>query len=70
MRPRSAGEWYALRPEWQRLLAGRPIGLLHAPAWSDDPALHAEACAAADVFASVLTPARRAVLVLSAVRRR
>ena len=70
VRPRSAGEWYALRPEWQRLLAGRPIGLLHAPAWSDDPALHAEACAAADVFASVLTPARRAVLVLSAVRRR
>jgi hypothetical protein len=70
VRPRSAGEWYALRPEWQRLLAGRPIGLLHAPAWFDDTALHAEACAAADVFASVLTPNRRAALVLGAARRR
>ena len=66
VRPRSAGEWYALRPEWQRMLAGKPIGLLHAPAWSDDAALHAEACAAADVFASVLSPTRRAALLLGA----
>lgn len=66
VRPRSAGEWYALRPEWQRMLAGKPIGLLHAPAWSDDKTLYAEACAAADVFASVLPPKRRAALVLRA----
>jgi len=66
VRPRAAGEWYALRPEWQRMMAGKPIGLLHAPAWSDDQALHAEACAAADVFASVLPPTRRAALVLRA----
>ncbi len=69
VRPRSAGEWYSLRPEWQRLLAGQPLGLLHAPAWSDDAALQVEACAAADVFASVLPPTRRATLALGAAWR-
>jgi N-acetylglucosaminyldiphosphoundecaprenol N-acetyl-beta-D-mannosaminyltransferase len=69
MRPRSRGQWYALRPEWQQMLTGRAIGLFHAPAWSDDSPLLAEACAAADVFASVLSPARRLGLAWQALRR-
>jgi hypothetical protein len=65
--PRSASQWYAIRPEWQQLLARQPIGLFHAPAWSDDRALLAEASAAADIFAITQGPLRRAGLLLQAI---
>jgi hypothetical protein len=58
-RPRSPGQWYALRPEWQRILAHTPVGLLHAPVWADDPVHAAEARAAADVYWAVQTSAQR-----------
>lgn len=50
VRARRPGEWYALSPEWQSLLAGAPIGLLNAPAWRGDDAVRVEAGAAADAF--------------------
>jgi hypothetical protein len=50
VRPRRSGEWYALSPEWQSLLAGAPIGLLNAPAWAADDGVRMEAGAAADAF--------------------
>lgn len=53
VRPRRSGEWYALSPEWQALLASAPIGLFNAPAWSPDEAVRLEADAAADVFFAV-----------------
>ena len=66
-RPRTPGQWYALRPEWQQMLSGRMVGLLHAPAWQDRPALRAEAFAVADVYATVLAPAGRVRVMASAV---
>jgi N-acetylglucosaminyldiphosphoundecaprenol N-acetyl-beta-D-mannosaminyltransferase len=69
VRARCESEWYALRPEWKSLLAHRPIGLLTAPAWYDSPSLQTEACAAADVFAVVLPPLRRAALILGGSHR-
>jgi hypothetical protein len=54
MRPRSLGQWYSLRPEWQQVLGDMPVGLLHAPAWGD-AAHRFEAEAAADVFGSTLS---------------
>lgn len=59
MRPRSEGQWYAMRAEWQQMLSGRAIGLFHAPAWADDAKHLDEAAAAADVFASVMSPMRQ-----------
>jgi hypothetical protein len=50
VRPRRSGEWYALSPEWQSLLASAPIGLLNAPAWAADDGVRMEASAAADAF--------------------
>ena len=50
VRPRRSGEWYALSPEWQSLLASAPIGLLNAPAWSAEDHVRMEAGAAADAF--------------------
>ncbi|MCV2368894.1 WecB/TagA/CpsF family glycosyltransferase [Roseateles oligotrophus] len=64
MRPRSRSQWYALRPEWQQILASAPVGLLHAPVWIDDPALLDEASAAADVFCAVQSPLGRLRLAL------
>jgi hypothetical protein len=58
-RPRSADHWYTLRPEWQRILAQTPVGLLHAPVWVDQAAHEAEAMAAADVYWVVQTTAQR-----------
>jgi len=52
-RPRTRGEWYALSPEWQGILGSAPLGLLHAPAWTDETSQLAEAQAAADVFHAV-----------------
>ena len=53
VRPRRSGEWYALPPEWQSLLASAPIGLLNAPAWAADEGTRLEAGAAADAFYTV-----------------
>jgi hypothetical protein len=50
VRPRRSGEWYALSPEWQSLLASAPIGVLNAPAWAADDGVRMEARAAADAF--------------------
>ena len=50
MRPRSQSQWYALRPEWQEVLASTPVGLLYAPAWAGDADDLFEARAVADVF--------------------
>lgn len=50
VRPRRRGEWYGLSAEWQSLLAGAPIGILTAPAWTGDEGARAEASAAADAF--------------------
>lgn len=58
-RPRSADHWYTLRPEWQRILAQMPVGLLHAPVWVDQAVHDAEAMAAADVYWVVQTAAQR-----------
>jgi hypothetical protein len=63
-RPRGHSQWYALRPEWQNILSRTPVGLLHAPAWADDPAQREEACAAADVFLAVQPRHKRAFAVL------
>jgi N-acetylglucosaminyldiphosphoundecaprenol N-acetyl-beta-D-mannosaminyltransferase len=69
MRPRSRSQWYALRPEWQQILASAPVGLLHAPVWVDDPALLDEASAAADVFCAVQSPFGRLGLAFMSVLR-
>lgn len=53
LRPRSRSQWYALPAEWQDILAGERVGLLHAPAWAAEASLHQEACAAADVYLTV-----------------
>lgn len=66
-RPRTLGQWYALRPEWQQVLSSRMVGLLHAPAWPDAPALRAESFAIADVYATRLAPAERARALVSAL---
>ena len=63
-RPRGHSQWYALQPEWQKILSRTPIGLLHAPAWSDDRYQREEACAAADIYLAVQPPRRRALTVL------
>ena len=63
-RPRGFSQWYALRPEWQEILSRTPVGLLHAPAWNDDPSQREEACAAADIYLAVQPPHKRALTVL------
>ncbi len=68
MRPRTAGQWYGLRHEWQRVLSGSGIGLLHAPCWDAESEVQAEVSAAADVYAAVLTPLQRLVLLLKVGR--
>lgn len=68
-RPRTPGQWYALRPEWQQVLSSRMVGLLHAPAWRDTAALTAESFAIADVYATSLASTKRARLVVSALMR-
>jgi N-acetylglucosaminyldiphosphoundecaprenol N-acetyl-beta-D-mannosaminyltransferase len=68
-RPRTPGQWYALRPEWQQMLSNSMVGLLHAPAWEDVPALRAESFAIADVYATSLPPTRRAWALVSALMR-
>lgn len=63
-RARGHSQWYALRPEWQHILSRSPIGLLHAPAWSDDPQQREEACAVADIYLAVQPPFKQALTVL------
>jgi hypothetical protein len=70
VRPRRSGEWYALSPEWQSLLADAPIGLLNAPAWSSDEGIRLEAAAAADAHYIVRRNWRENVrIALAAVRQ-
>ncbi|MEJ6006969.1 WecB/TagA/CpsF family glycosyltransferase [Paucibacter sp. AS339] len=69
MRPRSRSQWYALRPEWQQILAVSPVGLLHAPAWCEQEDEHDEACAAADVLCAVLSPLQQVRLLLRGALR-
>jgi len=64
VRPRGHSQWYALRPEWQNILSRTPVGLLHAPAWTEDPTQREEACAAADIYLAVQPAHRRALTVL------
>ena len=64
VRPRGHSQWYALRPEWQSILSRTPVGLLHAPAWAEDPAQREEACAAADIYFAVQPAHSRALTVL------
>jgi hypothetical protein len=70
VRPRGQSQWYALRPEWQNILSRTPVGLLHAQAWTDDPAQREEACAAADIYLSVQPPHKRAFIVLRGMASR
>jgi hypothetical protein len=63
-RPRGHSQWYALRPEWQKILSRTPVGLLHAQAWDDDRSQRDEACAAADIYLAVQPPHKRAFTVL------
>jgi N-acetylglucosaminyldiphosphoundecaprenol N-acetyl-beta-D-mannosaminyltransferase len=65
-RPRTPGQWYALRPEWQSRLAGTPVGCWHAPAWYDHRALREEALAVADLYLAVLPPSQWWWLLLQA----
>jgi hypothetical protein len=58
-RTRNAAQWQALRPDWQRILADVPVGLLQAPVWADPTANHEEASAVADVFWAVQSPKAR-----------
>jgi N-acetylglucosaminyldiphosphoundecaprenol N-acetyl-beta-D-mannosaminyltransferase len=68
-RPRGHSQWYALRPEWQKILSRTPVGLLHAPAWADDRLQREEARAAADVYLAVQPPHKRAILVMRGLIR-
>jgi N-acetylglucosaminyldiphosphoundecaprenol N-acetyl-beta-D-mannosaminyltransferase len=68
-RPRGHSQWYALRPEWQKILSTTPIGLLHAPAWADDRLQREEARAAADVYLAVQSPHKRAIMVMRGLMR-
>lgn len=69
VRPRPSGEWYALSPEWQSLIASAPIGLLNAPAWAADDGFRQEAGAAADAFYAVRGSWRENVRVALAALR-
>jgi hypothetical protein len=54
VRPRNPSQWYALRRDWQRLFSGLPVGVFHAPAWSDDAAHEdSEMWAVADAYFAV-----------------
>lgn len=70
MRARSQRQWYALRPEWQEVLASTPVGLLHAPAWADDADGRFEAEAVADMYATTCSPAAALWQWLTAMRWR
>ena len=50
VRPRRAGEWYALHPEWRSMIEGAPIGAFVMPAWADEGHAMVEAEAAADLL--------------------
>lgn len=54
VRPRNPSQWYALRRDWQRLFSGLPVGVFHAPAWSDEAAHEdSEMWAVADAYFAV-----------------
>ena len=68
-RPRGKSQWYALRPEWQKILSRTPIGLLHAQAWGDDRSPCEEALAVADIYLAVQPAHKRAMVVLRGLMR-
>ncbi|MFM2075313.1 MAG: hypothetical protein RJB34_1618 [Pseudomonadota bacterium] len=54
LRPRSMGQWYGLRKDWQDLFSQTPVGVWHAPAWTESGHTDAgEAEAVADAFFAV-----------------
>jgi len=56
LRPRDEAQWQALRNDWKLLFDGQPIGLLHAPSWTDPSAqADGEAHAVADAYFTVQT---------------
>ena len=71
LRPRDASQWYALGRHWQELFSRVPVGLLHAPAWSEGQrSADLEASAAADAFfAARPGPAERARIVAAMLGR-
>ncbi len=65
VRPREKAQWYALRRDWQILFSNQPVGLFHAPAWSDRAGYpDSEALAAADAFFTVRISLRERLRVL------
>lgn len=58
LRPRIESEWYALGRDWQDLFSRTAIGLLHAPAWSENgESTECETYAAADAYMAVQSSA-------------
>lgn len=54
VRPRSSGQWYGLRKDWQDLFSQTPIGIWHSPAWIEaEQSDHDEAEAVADAYFAV-----------------
>ena len=54
MRPRTASEWSTLGHDWQTLLGRTPVGLFHAPAWTEPgTAPDSESLAVADAYFAV-----------------
>lgn len=59
VRPRSTGQWYGLRKDWQDLFSQTPIGIWHCPAWIEaGHSNHDEAEAVADAYFSVANTTR------------
>jgi hypothetical protein len=59
VRPRSTGQWYGLRKDWQDLFSQTPIGVWHSPAWIEaGHGNHDEAEAVADAYFSVANTTR------------
>ncbi len=54
VRPRNPSQWYALRRDWQGLFSGLPIGVFHAPAWTEEASHEdSEMWAVADAYFAV-----------------
>jgi N-acetylglucosaminyldiphosphoundecaprenol N-acetyl-beta-D-mannosaminyltransferase len=70
IRRRSPAQWARLPREWQLILRRQPVGVFHAPAWSDGTEFDEEACAAADVFWAVGSAGTRFWTLVSGVSAR
>lgn len=70
IRPREKAQWYALRRDWQVLFSGQPVGLFHAPAWTEPAGRpDGEAVAAADAYFIVRASWRERLRVLRGLFR-